>query len=96
MVQRLGFTLKIPTDGTAAAVLDSSGGVLCGGEFADPIHCVRKTLTEIEMKGIGSAYETYILFAPRGLNASYKIGETRRESHIPAANFRRHSEAAQR
>jgi hypothetical protein len=87
MVQRLGLTLTIPTDGTAAAVLDSSGEVLRGGEFQDPIHCVHKTLPECEMKGIGYAYDAYVFFAPRGLNGSYNSAETSRERHIPAPDF---------
>ena len=78
MVQRLGLTPTIPTDGTAAAVLDSSGEFLRGGELRDPIHCVRKTLPEREMKGIGRAYETYVFFAPRDLNRSYNSADTSR------------------
>ena len=39
------------------------------------------------MKGIGRAYETYVLFAPRVLNGSYKTAETRRENGMPAADF---------
>jgi hypothetical protein len=87
MVQHLGLTLTAPADGTAVAVLDSSGMVLRGGELSDSVHCVRRTLDENDMKGIGRVYETYVLFAPRVLNGSYKTAETRSGNGMPAANF---------
>jgi hypothetical protein len=61
--------------------------VLRGGEFSDPVHCVRKTLDESDMKGIGHAYETYVLFAPRVLNGSYKAAKISSENSMPAANL---------
>lgn len=87
MVQRLGLTLTEPTDGTAAAVLDSSGMALRGGELSDPVHCVCRTLNESEMKGIGGTYETYIFFAPRVLNGSYMTAEMQSGNGMHAANF---------
>lgn len=52
-------------------VFTSGGAPLSGGVPGDPVHTRIRTLKPEELKGIGYAYDTYTLFAPRSLKALY-------------------------
>ncbi len=86
MAQRLGLRFNGPDDGILE-VRNRSDVALQGGTPFDPIHGRSKTLTEKDMKGISYAYKTYVLFAPRALNAVYKTAAIQKEQGAPTPNY---------
>jgi hypothetical protein len=86
MVSRLGLRLNGPDDGIMQ-VHDHADAPLRGGDPFDPIHCRRRTLSEDQMKGIGYVYKSYLLFAPRQLNALYVTSRARKEEKMRAPDY---------
>lgn len=81
MVRAMELSFK-STAQAIHAVFRSDGAPLIGGVPADPVHARIRTLKPDELKGIGYAYDTYTLFAPRTLKALYVQRETdKRDEH---------------
>jgi len=86
MARTMGLSFK-PTSEAIYAVLTNEGIPLRGGEHADPVHARRRTLKSDELKGIGCAYDTYTLFAPRALKALYVMMQADERNQIPALPY---------
>ena len=87
MARAMGIGFK-PTTQAIHAVFTSVGVPLMGGVPPDPVHARIRTLKPDELKGIGYAYDTYTLFAPRTLKALYVQMEADKRNEIGAMPYR--------
>jgi len=72
MARKMGLGFKPVTRGIHRAFTTANTplmGSIPGSQ--DPVHACIRTLNHDQLKGIGYAYGTYTLFAPRSLNAIY-------------------------
>jgi len=86
MAREMGLSFK-PTSEAIYAVSNNAGAPLIGGVPADPVHARIRTLKPDELKGIGYAYDTYMLFAPRTLKGLYVQMEADERNKIPALPY---------
>ena len=86
MARAMGLGLK-PTTELIYAVSTNGGAPLMGGVPADPVHARIRTLKQDELKGIGYAYDTYTLFAPRTLKTLYVQMEADEHNKIPSLPY---------
>jgi hypothetical protein len=86
MARAMGLGFK-PTMQGIHAVFTNGGAPLTGGVPPDPVHARIRTFKPDELKGIGYAYDTYTLFAPRTLSALYVQMEADKRNEIPAMPY---------
>lgn len=86
MAREMGLSFK-PTAQAIHAVFRNGGAPLMGGVPPDPVHARIRTLKPDELKGIGYAYDTYTLFAPRSLKALYVQMDADKRNEIPAMPY---------
>jgi hypothetical protein len=86
MARAMGLGFK-PTRQAIHAVFTNGGVPLMCGVPAQPVHARVRILQPNELKGIGYAYDTYTLFAPRTLKTLYLKMEADKRSQIPAMPY---------
>jgi hypothetical protein len=86
MARGLGLSFK-PRSEAIYAVSTNAGAPLIGGAPADPVHARIRTFKQDELKGIGYAYDTYTLFAPRALKGLYVQMEADERNKIPSLPY---------
>ena len=92
MARAMGLRFK-PVAQTIHAVFKDDGTPLTGGTPIDPVHARIRTLKQDELKGIGYAYDTYTLFAPRTLHGLYIQMRADEKNEFPVMPY--HETAAQ-
>lgn len=86
MARAMGLNFR-PTAQGIHSVFSGDSAPLMGGVPADQVHAGIRTLNPDELKGIGYAYDTYVLFAPRALNAIYVKMEVDKRNETPAMPY---------
>jgi hypothetical protein len=69
------------------SVFTSANTPLTGGLPADQVYTRKRTLNPDQLKGIGYAYDTYTLFAPRSLNAIYEQITADKKNELPVMPY---------
>jgi hypothetical protein len=86
MARAMGLRFKSTTEGIDA-VCTNTDTPLMAGVPQDPLYARRRTFKKNELKGIGYAYDTFTLFAPRTLKSLYVAMKSDEDNQIPALPY---------